>query len=53
MHGDVTCLVNTNDGIQLEIERDTKGTGTVSRHISIISDSQFKILGRQLESVQN
>ena len=52
MHGSGTCLVNTTDGVQLEIERDRKGTGTVNCHVFVISDSQFNIIGKQLESVQ-
>ena len=52
MHGSGTRLVNTTDGIQLEIERDVKGTGTVNCHVFVISDSQFNIVGNQLESVQ-
>ena len=52
MHGSGTRLVNSTDGIQLEIERDGKGSGTVNCHIFIISDSQFNIINRQLDSVQ-
>ena len=52
MHGSGTRLVNTTDGVQLEIERDRKGTGTVNCHVFVISDSQFNIIGSQLESVQ-
>ena len=52
MHGSGTRLVNTTDGVQLEIERDGKGTGTVNCHVFAISDSQFNIVNRQLESVQ-
>ena len=52
MHGSGTRLVNTTDGVQLEIERDSKGTGTVNCHVFVISDSQFNIVGGQLESVQ-
>ena len=52
MHGSGTRLVNTTDGVQLEIERDSKGTGTVNCHVFVISDSQFNIVGNQLESVQ-
>ena len=51
MHGSGTRIVNSTDGIQLEIERDGNGSGTVNCHIYIISDSQFNIMGRQLESV--
>ena len=47
-----TRLVNTTDGVQLEIERDAKGTGTVNCHVFVISDSQFNIVDTQLESVQ-
>ena len=52
MHGSGTRLVNTTDGVQLEIERAGKGTGTVNCHVFVISDSQFNIIGKQLESVQ-
>ena len=52
MHGSGTRLVNTTDGVQLEIERDAKGTGTVNCHVFVISDYQFNIVGEQLESVQ-
>ena len=52
MHGSGTRLVNTTDGVQLEIERDRKGTGTVNCHVFVISDSQFNIIGKQSESVQ-
>ena len=52
MHGRGTRLVNTTDGVQLEIERDAKGTGTVNCHVFVISDSQFNIVGSQLQSVQ-
>ena len=51
MHGSGTRLVNTTDGVQLEIERDAKGTGTVNCHVFVISDSQFNIIGKQLDSV--
>ena len=52
MHGGGTRLVNTTDGVQLEIERDANGSGDVNCHIFIISDSQFNIMGKQLQSVQ-
>ena len=52
MHGSGTRLVNSTDGVQLEIERDSKGTGTVNCHVFVISDSQFNIVGSQLQSVQ-
>jgi len=52
MHGSSTRLVNTTDRVQLEIERKSTGSGDVYCHIFVISDAQFSILGRQLESVQ-
>ena len=52
MHGSGTRLVNTTDGVQLEIERDAKGSGTVNCHVFIIADSQFNIMQKQLQSVQ-
>ena len=52
MYGSGSRFVSSTDGVHLEIERDGKGSGTVNCHIFIISDSQFNIMGRQLESVQ-
>ena len=52
MHSSGTRLVNTTDGIQLEIDQDAKGSGNVNCHIFIISDAQFNIEGKQLKSVQ-
>ena len=52
MHGSGTRLVNTKDGVQLELERKASGSGNVDCHIYVISDAQMNILGRQLESVQ-
>ena len=52
MHGSGTRLVNTTDGVQLEIKRYAKGSGTVNCHVFIISDAPFDIQNRQLESVQ-
>lgn len=52
MHGSGTRLVNTKDGIQLELERTASGSGNVNCHVFVVSDSQMNIQGRQLESVQ-
>ena len=52
MHGNGQRLVNTQDGVQLAIERTASGSGTTNCHIFTISDSQMNIMGRQLESVQ-
>ena len=50
MHDSGTRLVNTTDGVQLEIKRKT-GKGPFNCHIFFISDAQFNIQNRQLESV--
>lgn len=52
LHGSGTRLVNTKDGVQLELERNASGSGEVKCHVFVISDSQMNILGQQLESVQ-
>ena len=52
MHGSGTHLVNTKDRMQLDLERDASGSGTVNCHVFVISDSQMNIMGQQLESVQ-
>ena len=54
IHGSGTRLVNTTDGVQLEIERKTSGSSgdVINCHVFVISDSQFNVMGRQLESVQ-
>ena len=49
-HGSGTRLVNTTDGVQLEIKRKT-GKGPFNCHIFVISDAQFNIQNRQLDSV--
>ena len=52
MYGSGKRLVNSTDGVQLEIERKAEGSSIVNCHIFIISENQFNIMGRQLESVQ-
>ena len=52
MHGSGTRLVNTTDGVQLEIERNAKGSGTVNCHVFVIADSQFNIMNRQMLPLQ-
>ena len=51
MHGSGARIVNSTDGIQLEIERDGKGSGQVNCHVFIISDAMFGIQNRHLVSV--
>jgi len=53
MHGSGMRIVNTTDGIQLEIERKPEGSVDVKCHIFVISDSQFNLMDRQLEFVQD
>ena len=50
MHGSGTRLVNTTDGVQLEIKR-TTGTGPFNCHVFVIADALFNIQNRQLDSV--
>ena len=50
MHGSGTRLVNTTDGVQLEIKR-TTGKGPFNCHVFVISDAQFNIQNRLLDSV--
>ena len=52
MHGNGQRLVNTQDGVQLEIERTASGSGKTNCNIFTVSDSQMNIMGRQLASVQ-
>ena len=52
MHGSGTRLVNTSDGVQLELERTGTGSGKLNCQVFVISDSQFNIIDNQLESVQ-
>jgi len=39
MHGSGTRIVNSTDGVQLEIEQSAKGSGIVNCHVFAISDS--------------
>ena len=52
LHGNGQRLVNTQDGVQLEIERTASGSGNTNCHVFTISDSQMNIMSGQLESVQ-
>ena len=52
MHGNGQRLVNTQDGVQLEIERKASGSGILNCYIFTVSDSQVNIMGQQLESIQ-
>ena len=52
LHGSGACLMNTKDGVQLELERNSSSSSAVNCHVFVISDSQMNIMGQQLESVQ-
>jgi len=55
MHGIGTRIVNSTDGVQLEIERkksEQKDAGDVKCHVFVIADSQLNLMGSQLEDVQ-
>ena len=53
LHGNGVRLVNTQEGVQLEIERETSGSGNVHCHFYPISDAQMSIGDRQLVVVQH
>ena len=50
MHGSRTRLVNTTDRVKLEIHSNT-GKGPFNCHVFVISDTQFNIMKRQLDSI--
>ena len=52
MHGNGQRLVNAQNGVQLEIDRNASGSGVTYCYIFTVSDSQMNIRGQQLESVQ-
>jgi len=52
MHGSGKRIVNSRDGVQLEIERKTEGSGDVKCNVFVIADSQLNLMGGQLEDVQ-
>jgi len=51
MHGSGTHLMNTTDGVQLEIERTATGSGNLNCQVFVISDYQFNILRNQFQDV--
>jgi len=52
MHGSGKHLVNSTDGVQLEIERKAF-SADFNCHVFVIADQQFNIIDRQQESVQD
>ena len=51
MHGNGQRLVNTQDGVQLEIDRNASGSGVTYCYIFTVADAQMNIMGQQLESI--
>jgi len=52
MHGSGVRLVNTTDGVQLELERKVSGSDNINCQVFVISDAQANLLGNQLKDVQ-
>ena len=52
MHGSGQRLVNSENGVQIAITRNTSGSGNVKCHIFSISDAQLNIMERQLLDIQ-
>ena len=52
MHGNGQRLVDTQNGVQLEIDRTASGSGTTHCHIFTVSDAQMNIMSQQLVDVQ-
>ena len=50
LYGSELRLVNTKE-VQLAINRKLSGSGIIECHILILSDAQFNIINRELESV--
>ena len=48
MHGSGVRLVNSTDGIQLELERKTSGSGNINCQVFVISDTMMPIQYNQL-----
>ena len=52
MRGSGQRLVNSENGVQIAITRNTSGSGNVKCHIFSISDAQLNIMERQLLDIQ-
>ena len=52
MHVSGVRLVNSTDGVQLELVRNASGSGTINCQVFLISDAQFNIIGNQFVDVQ-
>ena len=52
MHGSGVRLVNSTDGVQLELVRNASGSGTINCQVFVIADAQLNIIGKQLDTWQ-
>ena len=52
MHGSGTRLVNTTDGVQLELERKASGSGNINCQVFVISDAHMPIKYNQLRPIE-
>ena len=52
MHGSGIRLANTNDGVQLELERKASGSGNINCQVFVISDALMPIQENQLQFIQ-
>ena len=52
MHGSGVRLVNSTAGVQLRIERNASGSGSINCQVFSISDAVLNILGNQTHSIQ-
>jgi len=52
MHGSGTRLVNSTDGVQLQLQRTATGSGKINCMVYVVSNAQLNILEYQLESVE-
>ena len=52
MHGNGQRLVNTQNGVQLEIDLNPSGSNNTNCYIFTVSDAQMNIMGQQLVDVQ-
>ena len=52
MHENGRRIVNSTDGVQLEIERKAVSVD-LNCHVFVIADYQLNVMDRQLESVQH
>jgi len=52
IHGSGTRLVNSTEGVQVELSRKATGSGVIKCHVFVMSDSQANFIANQLDSVQ-